>query len=150
MRTVLFTIVQLTWGILQSFAGLVVYLLGSFVKPIHRVSTGRYRSAICVEWENSGGLSLGLFIFVPRNPSEGILVHEYGHCIQSLILGPLYLPLVGVPSLLWAGHPKARAYRVEKHVSYYHPLQEHNANVLGERVTGGHAPESRRKTTSMR
>ena len=28
--------------------------------------------------------------------------HEWGHTRQSLLLGPLYLPLVGLPSLLWA------------------------------------------------
>lgn len=26
--------------------------------------------------------------------------HEYGHCLQSLYLGPLYLPIIGIPSLL--------------------------------------------------
>jgi len=26
------------------------------------------------------------------------LVHEYGHTIQSIILGPLYLLIIGIPS----------------------------------------------------
>ena len=28
--------------------------------------------------------------------------HERGHSIQSMILGPLYLPVIGIPSLAWA------------------------------------------------
>ena len=28
--------------------------------------------------------------------------HEHGHQIQSKILGPLYLLVIGIPSLIWA------------------------------------------------
>jgi hypothetical protein len=28
--------------------------------------------------------------------------HEYGHAIQSRILGPLYLIIIGIPSIIWA------------------------------------------------
>ena len=56
-------------------------------------------------WNGDAGVSLGKFIFVPKSagkdPSEFLLNHEYGHTIQSLILGPLYLPLIGAPSFAW-------------------------------------------------
>ena len=29
-------------------------------------------------------------------------VHEYGHTVQSMILGPFYLLAVGLPSIIWA------------------------------------------------
>ncbi len=47
------------------------------------------------------------------------LMHEYGHTLQSIILGPLFLPVVGLPSLLWAGLPVFRKYREKSAVSYY-------------------------------
>lgn len=28
--------------------------------------------------------------------------HEWGHTRQSLILGPLYLIVIGIPSIIWA------------------------------------------------
>ncbi|MCU7947074.1 MAG: hypothetical protein KZQ72_10615, partial [Candidatus Thiodiazotropha sp. (ex Cardiolucina cf. quadrata)] len=38
---------------------------------------------------------------------HGVLLHEYGHYLQSLLLGPLYLPLIGLPSICWASIKKA-------------------------------------------
>ena len=48
----------------------------------------------------AGGVSFGPVIIVNRRTRGHRLVrHEYGHSRQSLVLGPLYLPLVGIPSL---------------------------------------------------
>jgi hypothetical protein len=52
-----------------------------------------------------GGISLGNFIFlspVTAKKEESIL-HEYGHAVDSYNLGWLYLLVIGIPSLLWAG-----------------------------------------------
>ncbi len=44
------------------------------------------------------GISLGLFGFLPGGQaSSSAQIHEYGHFLQSLIFGPLYLPLIGIP-----------------------------------------------------
>ena len=58
----------------------------------------------------SGGISLGHFIYVKRSDDIRIIRHESGHCRQCLLLGPLYLPVIGLPSLLWAAwwHPGRR------------------------------------------
>lgn len=50
-----------------------------------------------------GGVSLGRYVIV-SSAFSGTLIerHEWGHTRQSLLLGPLYLPVVGLPSLLWA------------------------------------------------
>ena len=48
--------------------------------------------------------------------SDRLLVHEYGHTIQSLILGPLYLVLIGIPSTLWGFLLGKR--RKEKQIPY--------------------------------
>jgi hypothetical protein len=39
--------------------------------------------------------------------SHQMLWHEFGHYRQSLLLGPLYLPLIGLPSVCWAMVKKA-------------------------------------------
>ena len=45
-------------------------------------------------------MSLGNYIFVNNMSSQGSIQHEYGHSKQSDILGPLYLIVIGIPSLL--------------------------------------------------
>ena len=47
---------------------------------------------------SGGSVSLGDYIFIAYPTSETIH-HEYGHHRQSLMLGPLYLLLIGLPSL---------------------------------------------------
>ena len=52
-----------------------------------------------------GGISLGRHIILNDRylTYDGKTEkHEWGHTRQSLLLGPLYLPFVGLPSLLWA------------------------------------------------
>lgn len=65
----------------------------------------RYRGCVDTRWNISSGLSLGLFIFTPGEEDEDsqkIRVHEYGHCIQPIVLGPLYM-LLGIISIVWRG-----------------------------------------------
>jgi hypothetical protein len=47
------------------------------------------------------GVSLGRYIFVSTHYQKPTVMHEYGHSIQSLWLGPLYLVFIGIPSLLF-------------------------------------------------
>ena len=52
------------------------------------------------------GVSLGTIVLLCDHPScdDTMVRHEYGHCIQSRMLGPLYLLVVGLPSitrLMW-------------------------------------------------
>lgn len=67
-------------------------------------------------------------------------VHEYGHTIQSLILGPLYLFVVGIPSFIWCNNKKCIAMRQDNNKSYYDLYCESWANRLGEAVTHEEAP----------
>ena len=46
-----------------------------------------------------GGMSLGNYIFMPRE-NDKMLKHELGHSKQSLLFGPLYLLIIGIPSLI--------------------------------------------------
>jgi hypothetical protein len=47
-----------------------------------------------------GGLCLGPFQFVNKYATNKIKDHEYGHSIQNILFGPLFLFIVGIPSLV--------------------------------------------------
>lgn len=76
-----------------------------------------------------GGISLGNYIITGNNWSETIK-HEYGHTIQSRMLGPLYLFVIGIPSLIWASYFKNTTKYTSK--QYYKFYSEKWANKLGK------------------
>lgn len=145
---ILYGLLQWTWGLPQNLLGAVLALL--YRSREH----SRFRNAYLTNWPKAGCMSLGMFIFLddhvfPASSSDAacqsscfrVLIHEYGHSVQSLILGPLYLPVIGLPSLLWSTLPYFRHLRRKKGLSYYKMYQEKWANHLGTRVTRFRAPE---------
>lgn len=110
MKKILYIILQCTWGILQTVLGAIVFLV--CIKEKHYT----FQGSVVTEWNLKSGVSLGLFIFTDK---RGILLeHEYSHTFQSLILGPLYLPFISLPSLLWAGLPCFKKLRHDKKLHY--------------------------------
>jgi hypothetical protein len=63
-------------------------------------------------------------------------LHELGHCVQSLLLGPLYWLVVALPSVIWCNFPPLVRWRKAHHVSYYWLFCEHWANRWGSRWAG--------------
>lgn len=103
MKIYIYRIWQCTWGILQTLLGLVLFLKHYQDKHYY------YHGAVVTVWKSKTSVSLGMFVFVTAEPffakkfegeisveelSGRLLVHEYGHTIQSLILGPLYLVII--------------------------------------------------------
>lgn len=141
MKSFIYKLVQCTWGIMQTFVGLIIFFIN--IKEEHFF----YHGAIVTKWKYGSSVSLGMFIFVTKKrlpasdgiPSEEwadrLLVHEYGHTVQSLFLGPLYLLVIGLPSILWASLPVCSRRRREKKISYYRFYPERWANYCGEKVT---------------
>lgn len=135
MKRFIYLLIQFTWGLGQTAIGFLFFLI--HINKPHRI----YRCAIETQWNDPyAGLSLGPFIFVPRNEGEyltGARVHEYGHTFQSLVLGPLYA-IVGVISVGWG----SLVYPILKHTKKYKDLKytkcfvEYNASWLGEKITG--------------
>ena len=128
---VVYYILQWTWGLPQNLAGLAVRIFARG-KP-----AGFYKGAAVKDWNREdGSMALGMFIFMcpgyGEREREYVLAHEYGHTIQSIILGPLFLPVIGLPSILWASLPACRKYRQTKNVSYYRFYPEAWANRLGQ------------------
>jgi hypothetical protein len=119
----------LIWELPQKIVAKIVIKLSRAEK----IST--YKDATLYYWKWSGGMSLSNSIFVPFEWIDGsqwqsnYIKHEYGHSIQSKILGPLYLLIIGLPSLLWAW--LGDNYRKKNNKSYYWFYTEKWANKLG-------------------
>lgn len=126
MKKPIYTALQFTWGLPQTLIGSAVYLMHR--KDRHE----NFGNAKVTYWNRPEGLSLGRFIFVPAK-GKSLLDHEYGHTIQSLILGPAYLPLVGLPSIIWHRLPYFRNKRKITGKDYYSVIFENTANKLGSR-----------------
>jgi hypothetical protein len=90
-----------------------------------------FGGAVHTTWNRRDGISLGLFLFCP---DERLLPHEYGHTYQSLLLGPLYLLVIGIPSAVWANAPACVRMRQEKGISYYSFWTEKWADRLGQKM----------------
>jgi len=138
MRMVFIALWQCTWGLLQTALGAAVCLC------CRRAVRYPFRGALVTEWARKDGLSLGLFVFIPQGLTAGrmrLLRHEYGHSMQSLLLGPLYLPAVGLPSLLWAQLKACREKRRREGIDYFAFFTERWADAWGG--VGASGPDER-------
>jgi hypothetical protein len=90
------------------------------------------------------GISLGHVVFWSREDSRWHALdvrnraHELGHCAQSRLLGWLYLPLVGLPSISRAAY--ALAYREvtgRPWTRYYEGYPENWADRIGGVIREG-------------
>lgn len=119
-----------TWGFIQTFIGFIAFLI--FIKKPHYWYKGSIVTAVRGNW---GGISLGAFIFIdspiPKNhaSTNRFVNHEYGHSLQSMLLGVFYLLVIGLPSVIWAGC--FDAWREKHKVSYYWLYCEKWADKMG-------------------
>ena len=139
----IFYFLQFTWGFLQNLVGFIIFVQNRKEKNIKFF--GSRVTLIESKGNNWGAISFGCFIFVnalrEKDTFDTTCVHEYGHTIQSLFLGPFYLFAVGIPSFIWCNKKSYRAMRKEKGISYFSRYPENWANSLGEKVTGQPAPK---------
>jgi len=92
---------SILWELPQNSLGIIFFAFCLFPRgPVGvTIEGGRIFMQI-----KCNGLSLGHFIFWSTvgpgdfNGSWCIKRHEYGHSLQSMLFGPLYLPLIGLPS----------------------------------------------------
>lgn len=123
----LIEILKYVWQLPQMLAAQIWYLVKK--KSILYNSVGNFYTVYV--GANRGGVTLGDRIFLSRyyhgEYLNIIIAHESGHVKQSLYLGPLYLFVIGIPSLLWAWSHKVIAPRK----SYYWFYTEAWANRLG-------------------
>ena len=89
----------ITWELPQTILAVLLLVFSRSVK-----SGKTQRSGVIYRgWTlSTASFSLGHFIFIgyESGSSDYALRHEYGHSIQSLYLGPLYLLVVALPTLV--------------------------------------------------
>jgi hypothetical protein len=88
MSKTLFWTLSWTWGIIVTLIGSLIFaVLTSFgYKPFRNI----YGYAIEIG-EGWGGLEMGPFCLVSKNPSQHTLNHEFGHGVQNCFFGPFML-----------------------------------------------------------
>ena len=92
----------------------------------------RYKQAIVIPCVMRGAVTLGNYVFVGLNSEYRKTVkHELGHTIQSKILGPLYLIVIGIPSITYCG--LRRLFPSLRKKNYYNFYTEKWANNLSEK-----------------
>lgn len=111
------------WQLPQNLVGLLYMLFLSKEKCIFTQRGVRFYIAPTM----TGGVSLGMFVFISDNSAykQACYDHEFGHCRQSRILGPLYLLTVGLCSGLHC------VFHNSINGSYYNFWTERWANKLG-------------------
>jgi hypothetical protein len=126
----------LFWEFPQNALGVGKLAFEGARRNVKRVELDRER--ILVELDGGAAVSLGLFVFWTRRDNRYVPVgpenrdHEYGHTLQSRWLGPLYLPLVGVPSTLRVVYAVAfRELTGRRWPGYYAGYPERWADALG-------------------
>lgn len=113
------------WQLPQNLVGAVTLCLYLPVRKIRDAD----EAGVYVSDRMLGGISLGGIILLSRAASkdERTVSHEYGHVLQSRMLGWLYLPVIGIPSIIWAALHRY----IAPDKSYYWFYTERWADKLG-------------------
>ncbi len=134
----IYYILRFIWELPQNVLGIIIYFLNK--KKVYSI---RKLDGRLYFQNNNFGISLGSFIFwMPiwqDNYSEVpiVLKHEFGHSFQSIYLGPLYLIIIGIPSVARVIYAKL-FYKVKRNNwgNYYNGFPEKWADTLGEKHVG--------------
>lgn len=125
------------WQILQNIGGLIVIAIMGY----ERVLTAENGNKVYFSKKMSGGISLGKYsiisdYYVRKHMTDDEILaldvtkHEaLGHGKQSRILGPFYLFVIGIPSIVWAGIYPSRRFPYTKN-GYYRFYTEKWADKL--------------------
>ena len=116
-----YLILRHTWEIPQTLLGYLISQIRNIFWQVERVEVFN-GVAFCIKYNqnHNSGVSLGSFInvdtfnkrrdsFKEEVISEPLLMHEYGHCVDSCRFGVFYLFVIGIPSLISA----IKAHQVE-------------------------------------
>lgn len=121
------TFMLLIWQLPQVLVGVILY----FCLKIETIEYTNKKTGTTVLWiptKWQACWSLGPFVFAHYDSLQDTLNHETGHTIQSVILGPVYLLVVALPSvfLFWWRRLGNKSY--EWYMNHY---PENWANKLG-------------------
>ena len=116
-------LIEYTWQLPQHILALVM------IKVLNAKKSG---AAYNFESKGLSSFNLGEYIFYNQRKSFSITdyKHEVGHSRQSLILGPLYLIVIGAPSCI--GNLLFRNKWIRNRFDYYSLPWESWADKLGD------------------
>lgn len=136
MKQILFNIFLWVWCFPQQLLGFILsrkkgakQRVYSYYKNLSRVCNIYLISTI------KGSVSLGNYILLESTAFDNLgtfdrtIQHEYGHFKQSLILGWLYLLVIGLPSFIWCNC--FDLYRLKNDIDYSSFYTEKWADKLG-------------------
>jgi len=121
-------IILILWQFPQMLIGYIIVKLTNAEKRIFTTKDGRKIEYYHFERNTKftqfiSGVSLAAYILLSDNNSEETICHEYGHSIQSMILGWFYLLTVGIYSSvfcnLWQRKFHSNWNRYDRHYWYY-------------------------------
>lgn len=103
MKKILWWIVFILLCIWQLPQLIVAAVMLPFLGDI-KLKASRHYNFCFVASKMAGGISLGPIAYVSPRAGKEVVAHELdGHTVDSKIWGPLYLFIIGLPSLTWAG-----------------------------------------------
>jgi RHS repeat-associated protein len=135
---ILQVISHFTWQLPQQVLGVTIAEFSNLFGRVESVTN--FKGSILVRTKgNGGGLTMGNII--TSDNTQELDNHEYGHTIQSSILGPLYTPVIAIPSFFRAIGITIRNFikpynfknEAEYDVFYYKFYTESNANKLSKK-----------------
>lgn len=101
-------ILKFFWQLPQTIVALIYFLYLRYKDEI--LDTCTFQGAVVfIKKESYGNVTLGNYIFLSPRATDTTIRHEWGHTRQSLLLGPLYLIVIGIPSIIWAATHRAIA-----------------------------------------
>ena len=101
-------ILKFFWQLPQTIVALIYFLYLRYKDEI--LDTCTFQGAVVfIKKESYGSVTLGNYIFLSPRATDTTIRHEWGHTRQSLLLGPLYLIVIGIPSIIWAATHRAIA-----------------------------------------
>lgn len=125
LKTILFWI----WSQPQTLIGSIIFLIAKIFKSKSKIhDSTSIHTFFGKYW---GGISLGQFCFLTTRFDERSIKHEHGHSLQSLMLGPLYFIVIGIPSFTWATICLIKSLRGKYKNNYYSFFTEKWADFLG-------------------
>lgn len=99
---ILWFIILFIWQLPQNLVALVML---PFLGKLRLISFKKMN--FCFEGSNMmGGISLGTFSYVSKSLAKrkaNVKHEQEGHTVDSKRWGPLYIFVIGIPSILWAG-----------------------------------------------
>lgn len=121
----LFKILIWVWQLPQHLLALLILLL----IPHEKVNQIGLSKIYLLKCKKDFGISLGQYILLSHNYCyRKIMKHEYGHSIQSLLFGPIYLIVIGLPSVTLN---RLTYFKILDNKIYYKLWPENWANTLG-------------------